>query len=108
MLNEIFIGDPRMPFPPHLLSSLPAWNMMRSSIVCPSSRELPIWSYRSESSLIQGGQEGHPTLHEQDGVFTVTDGEGNVRFDGNEVAAEFAYWRTTFGVPVDDSEVGDD
>lgn len=39
------------------------------------------------------------------GVFYVTDADGNLQFIGDEVGAEFAYWRTAFGVPVDDEEV---
>lgn len=53
----------------------------------------------NQATLVQGGVEGHPALHEQDGTYTVTDGEGNVKFSGNEISAEFAYWREVLGVP---------
>ena len=47
-------------------------------------------------------QPGGITLAEQDGVFIVTDGDGQRQYTGNEIGAEFAFWRTTFGVPVDE------
>ena len=50
-------------------------------------------------------QPGGITLAEQGGEYTVTNGDGQVQYVGNEVGAEFAFWRTTFGVPVDDGEV---
>jgi hypothetical protein len=53
----------------------------------------------TQANLVQGGAEGHPALHEQDGIYTVTDGNGNIQFEGDEVAAEFTYWRTVLGVP---------
>jgi len=52
-------------------------------------------------NVIQGGQGG-PTLLEQDGTFSVTNGEGEVLYQGNEVGAEFKYWRTVLEVPDDD------
>ncbi len=52
----------------------------------------------STTNLVQGGSEGYAALTEQDGVYTVTDGEGNVQFSGDEIPAEFAYWRTVLGV----------
>lgn len=58
----------------------------------------------NQANLVQGGHKGHPALLEENGVFTVQDGEGNVQFEGDEVAAEFAYWRSVLGVP-DESEV---
>ena len=46
------------------------------------------------------------TLTEQDGVYVVSDENGQPLYSGNEIGAEFAYWRTAFGVPADDdSEV---
>ena len=106
MLSQT-ITDPRMPLPPYLLPSQRP--LERHFIACPGERRLsislpdegqrqPVWSQDS-ATLVQGGTEGRPALHEQNGVFTVTDGDGNVRFTGNEIAAEFAYWQTTFGVP---------
>lgn len=47
-------------------------------------------------------QPGRATLTEQDGLFMVIDGDGNTQYTGNEIGAEFAYWCTLFGVPVDD------
>ena len=69
------------------------------------------WLFRSEqsiatqASLVQGGTEGHPALLEENGVYTVVDGEGNTVFVGSEVGAEFKYWNTVFGVADDESEV---
>lgn len=59
----------------------------------------------ASSTLVQE-HPGQATLLEQNGTFTVVDGEGQVRFEGDEVAAEFTYWSTVFGVPDDESEVG--
>jgi len=47
-------------------------------------------------------QPERATLTEQDGRFMVTDDDGNTQYTGNEIWAEFAYWRIIFGVPVDD------
>lgn len=92
-------------------TSLPSWQTVRPSIFCPSLKELPIslpggpsgqkvWA---DSSVVQQ-HPGQATLFEQDNVYTVTDAEGNVVFEGNEVGAELKYWNTVFGVD-DDVEV---
>lgn len=49
-----------------------------------------------QSTLVQQ-HSGQATLLEQNDTFTVLDGEGNVVFEGNEVAAEFKYWGAVFG-----------
>jgi hypothetical protein len=55
-------------------------------------------------NLVQGGVQGYPAIFEENGVYTVKDADGTIRYVGGEVAAEFAYWRSLLGVP-DDSEV---
>jgi hypothetical protein len=68
---------------------------------------VPWMAGTTSQTLVQGGDEGYPALLEQDGAFTVTDEQGNVLFHGDEVAAEFAYWRRVFGVPDGDVEVAE-
>ena len=96
----------------HFIMTKSPWQSVEPSIVCPALKELPIsllgglggqkvWT---DSSVVQQ-HPGQATLFEQENVFTVTDGEGNVTFQGSEVGAEFKYWRTVFGVPDDESEV---
>lgn len=60
----------------------------------------------TQTTLVQQ-HPGQATLLEQDGVYTVTDGDGEVQFTGGEIPAEFAYWQQVFGVPADDSEVAE-
>jgi hypothetical protein len=59
---------------------------------------------QSASHVIQQ-HPGVVTLSEQDGVFSVTDAEGQLQYAGGEVSAEFAYWQVVFEVPAEDVEV---
>lgn len=85
-----------------------SWQLVRPSIVCPgltlpnSSQRMPVWA--DSTGTVVEEQPGKATLTELDGQYTVTDGDGNEVFTGGEVGVELAFWRTTFGVPVD-SEV---
>lgn len=95
----------------------PSWQSVQSSHICPGLKQfpnslpdslgqrMPVWADSSSTSTVIAEQPGGITLTEQDGVFTVTDGDGQRQYTGNEIGAEFAFWRTTFGVPLDDGEV---
>jgi hypothetical protein len=69
-----------------------------------TSAHNPLTGNQGTTTNVIAEQPGGITLAEQDGVFTVANSDGQI-YTGNEIGAEFAFWRTAFGVPVDDGEV---